>query len=90
VSISVDANLADQILWNFTDGTMSMWNLSSAPLGTYHLYGPYPMWSAAAVNVGPVDGDDIVMWTYPDGSLSVWNISSPGVFTYNIQSPPAD
>ena len=88
MSISVDSTLADHILWNCVDGTLSMWNLSSAGALSYQMYGPYPSWSAATVNIGPKDGDEYVMWTYPYGTLSVWNISSPGVFTYNIQSPP--
>jgi hypothetical protein len=89
VSIGVDSSFADHILWNYLDGTMSMWNVSATGALSYELYGPYAPWSAATVNIGPDDHEN-VLWTYPDGTLSVWNISSPGVFTYNIQAPPGD
>jgi hypothetical protein len=90
VSIAVDADFNDQILWNYTSSEMSMWCLTKAGVLTYYLYGPYASWNAVTVNVGPVDDHDYVMWSYPGGTMSVWNISSPGTFTYNIQAPPTD
>jgi len=90
VSIAVDANFNDQILWNYTSSEIV--DVVSDEGGRSDLLPvrPYASWNAVTVNVGPVDDHDYVMWSYPGGTLSVWNISSPGTFTYNIQAPPTD
>ena len=71
------------ILWNNTNGTVSIWNYSTAN-GTFtqNAYGPYSGWTAKTIADGGTDGLLRVLWGKTDGTASVWSLNNTtGAFT---------
>ena len=65
------------ILWDNTDGRMSLWDYSTASGSeTYHIYGPYTGWAAKAVADGGADGRQRVLWDNTDGRMSLWSLDN--------------
>ncbi len=77
------------ILWDRTDGTMSMWDVAADNSFSHREYGPYSGYTAQAVADGP-DGRTRVLWDRSDGTMSVWNLDNvAGAFTHHEFGPYA-
>lgn len=85
VTAAVDGSA--HIMWNKTDGTMSLWTVTPGFSFTHQEYGPYPGWTAAALAQGP-DGVAHILWNHSaDGQASVWSLAPNGSFTYQNYGP---
>ena len=74
MSLSADGTL--HLLWDNSNGTASLWNLSTYTGSfTHHEYGPYAGWTANAVADGN-DGKTQVLWNNTSGALSLWNLNN--------------
>lgn len=75
------------LLWNHTTGMASVWSVNADGSYTYHLYGPYPGWTASSLAEGP-NGQPRLLWTHAGGIASLWNLADPHPDqTYLIYGP---
>lgn len=72
--LTVQAPTYAHILWTYTGGQASVWNVAPDGSYTYTLYGPYAGWTATALSVGP-DGNVRLLWTHAGGMASLWNLA---------------
>ncbi len=71
-----------RVLWDKSDGTATLWNISSVGATSYSPYfGPLPGWKAAAIADGP-DGLTRLLWDRSDGAVAIWNVDAAGNAAY--------
>ncbi len=77
------------VLWNNTNGAISLWTVSPDTGFTHAEYGPYTGWAAVSLSEGP-DGSTHVLWSHgSDGQISVWNVVPGGAFAFQNFGPYA-
>lgn len=75
--LTVQSPSQSHLLWDNTNGTAAVWNLSDPnPAATAALYGPFSGWTAKAIAQGP-DGNGRIFWTNTDGRAALWNLADP-------------
>ncbi len=75
------------VLWKYSDGSISLWDITHPGQIAYHNYGPYAGWTARAVSVGPADGLVRILWTQDSGAISLWTVNLNGTFSYDDYGP---
>ena len=92
-ALATGADGVTHILWNKSDGTVSLWAVSPSGAFTSRNYGPYTdgpkktIWVATALSIGP-DNAPHILWNNPDGKASLWNVSpTTGAFTAATYPP---
>ena len=75
------------VLWNSTNGTMSLWTVADNGTWTHKEFGPYAGWTAKLLADG-ADGITNILWTHaPDGQVSLWRMDAHGSFTFGYYGP---
>lgn len=81
VSLAVGGDNVPHILWDKTDGQMSLWNVAADGSYAHAEYGPYPGWTAGGLGTGANDHPRVI-WTSTDGTASLWDVDTSGGFTF--------
>ena len=81
--LTVDASSTMHVLWNNTNGQVSLWNMADAnPSATCFVYGPFPGVTAKSIAAGPSGTSQIhIQWSRFDGAGVLWVVNANG--TYN-------
>ncbi len=88
VSIGVGGDNITRLLWNNSDGSVSLWRINSDNSVTAYTYGPFGGWSAQSLAVGS-DNISHILWDNSGGSEIVWDVNNQGVdFKYEIGYGP--
>ena len=82
-AVSTAASGINHILWNNTDGRLSLWNYFPGSMDFDHKeYGPFMGWTATALADGS-DGKTVVLWNNINGSASLWSLdNTTGVYSH--------
>ena len=88
LSTAADGTL--HILWDNTDGRLSVWNYSVGSMDFAHEeYGPFTNWTATALADGS-DGKTVILWNNTNGSASLWSLdNTTGVYSHAEFGPYA-
>ncbi len=86
-ALSAGADSVPHILWNNTNGQVSLWNVNTDTTYQHAEYGPYSGWSARSLATGP-DNISHLLWDYKDGTTSLWALDTgTGIFSYQNYGP---
>ena len=91
LALSVAPDNSNHILWQYIDGTISIWKIDEAGDASslkYTLYGPYAGWSPLGISTAS-DSSDRLLWSYDVNTVSAWRIDSSGTLTYRVFGPYA-
>lgn len=88
VDVAAASDNKGRVLWNFTDGRISLWTISAT--GVWESWverGPIPGWYGKAVAVG-TDSLTRILWNHFKGYVMLWHHNSAtGGYTYTVFDP---
>jgi len=76
-----------RVLWDRSDGLMTVWTLSPDGTRTAQTanFGPFAGWTAQALSIG-ADNSMHILWTHTDGAVTIWTLNPSGALTAQTEN----